>query len=169
MHLFFAVNPEAVLSTCAQGLGREDVRCSKLLPRSSTVKKTDTNSYTRLISKYSVVWCRKPENEKQTNKQIDQKIRHTAQGLLSWSTFPAYLVVMFSLARKMVFSHRQASSLVSSFWSARNRLRTAAARAKAEHLRFASRVFISYFTSHNRKSCPQKPDYACTRQRIKEF
>lgn len=169
MHLFFAVNPEAVLSTCAQGLGREDVRCSKLLPRSSTVKKTDTNSYTRLISKYSVVWCRKPENEKQTNKQIDPKIRHTARGFLSFSTFPAYLVVMFSLARKMVFSHRQASSLVSSFWSARNRLRTAAACAKAEHLRFASRVFISYFTSRNRKSCPQKPDYACTRQRIKEF
>ena len=116
-----------------------------------------------------MVWCRKPENEKQTNKQIDQKIRHTAQGLLSLSTFPAYLVVMFSLARKMVFSHRQASSLVSSFWSARNRLRTAAARAKAEHLRFASRVFISYFTSHKRKSCPQKPDYACTRESIKEF
>ena len=116
-----------------------------------------------------MVWCRKPENEKQINKQIDQKVKHIAQGLLSFSTFPVYLVVMFSLARKMVFSQRQASSLVSSFWSARNRLRTAAARAKAEHLRFASRVFISCFTHHKRKSCPKKPDYAGTRESIKEF
>lgn len=116
---FFRCNPsDTNLSTCAQWLEREDVRCSTLVPRSHTVKKTDANSYTRLISKYFVARCRKPQSLKMKNRQ---KITRTSQGLLSFYSWRSLHTWKDGLLL------RQASSLVSFFfWSARNILRTSA-------------------------------------------
>ena len=108
---FFRCNPsDTNLSTCAQWLGREDVRCSTLVPRSHTIKKTDANSYTRLISKYSVTRCGKPQNEKQTKNNT----HCTRFALILFLTFPAYLVIL--LGQKDGLLLRQASSLVSVFF-----------------------------------------------------
>lgn len=148
---FFRCNPsDTNLSTCAQWLGREDVRCSTLVPRSHMVKKTDANSYTRLISKYFVARCRKPQSLKMKNRQ---KITRTSQGLLSFYSWRSLHTWKDGLLL------RQASSLVSFFFGVRE-ISCVQVRAKAEFdLRFAFACFY-LLLYHKRKSCPTKPDYA---------
>lgn len=156
---FFRCNPsDTNLSTCAQWLGREDVRCSTLVPRSHTVKKTDANSYTRLISKYFVARCRKPQSLKMKNRQ---KITRTSQGLLSFYSWRSLHTWKDGLLL------RQASSLVSFFLECAKYPAYKCARKLNLTSALLSRVFISYFTT-NENHVQQNPIMQATRESVKE-
>ena len=104
----------------------------------------------RLISKYSVARCRKPQNEKQAKNNT----HCTRFALILFLTFPAYLVVL--LGQKDGLLLRQASSLVSVFFFGVREIPCVQVRAKAEFdLRFAFACFY-LLLYHKRKSCPTK-------------